>query len=307
MIRLLKEKFEKGVKPSKRSVEEKLKFGVIVLDKPVGPTSHEAASFVKKILHLKKAGHTGTLDYNVSGVLVVLLENSCKTAVLFKNNVKTYVGVLKLGGEVEREKLEEAVRMFTGDIYQKPPVASAVAKKLRVRRVYDFKILEKKGLKVLFKARVESGTYIRTLCFHVGEFLGVGGEMEELRRVESGPFKESQAVILQKLVDAEWLYSQGKGERLSEIVLNIEDALKMMKVKKVIASDYALHSISSGADLAVPGVAGLDESITRNDIVGVFTGKGELVCIGKALMSSSEVLKSKKGIAIDVERVVHSF
>jgi H/ACA ribonucleoprotein complex subunit 4 len=306
MIRLLNEKFEKGKPPSERSVEEKLRFGVVIIDKPLGPTSHETASFVKKILHLSKTGHTGTLDHNVSGVLVVLLEDSCKTAVLFKNNIKTYVGVLKLESEVKEEELRKAVKFFVGDIYQKPPLASAVAKKLRIRKIYNFEILEKKGLRVLFKARVDAGTYIRTLCFHLGEVLGVGGGMEELRRIESGFFKESQAVILQKLVDAQWLYSQGKGERLNKMVLNIEDVLEMMKVKKVIASDYALHSISTGANLAIPGIIEMDD-FDKNEVLGIFNGKGELVCIGKALMSSKDVLKSKNGIAIDVDRVIHAF
>lgn len=306
MIRLLSEKFEKGVKPSERSVEEKLRFGVVIVDKPVGPTSHETASFVKKILHLKKTGHTGTLDHNVSGVLVVLLENSCKTAVLFKNNVKTYVGVLKLGAEVDGKKLENSISLFVGNIYQKPPLASAVAKKLRIRRVYDFEIIEKKGLRVLFKARVDAGTYIRTLCFHLGEVLGVGGEMAELRRIESGVFNESQTIILQKLVDAFWLYSQGKGERLKKMILNIEDVLAETGVKKVVASDYALHSISTGANLAIPGIVEMDD-FDKDDVVGIFSGKGELICIGKTLMSSKDILKSKKGVAIDVERVIHSF
>ncbi len=306
MIKLLKEKFEKGKKPSERSLDERLKLGVIIIDKPVGPTSHETASFVKRILGLSKTGHTGTLDYNVSGVMVVLLEDSCKTAVLFKNNVKTYVGVLKLESDLSENELKKAMRLFVGDIYQKPPLASAVAKKLRVRRVYEFDFIEKKGLRVLFKARVDAGTYIRTLCFHLGEFLGVGSEMEELRRIESGVFNENQAVILQKLVDAQWLYSQGKGERLNKIILNIEEVLNRMGVKKVVASDFALHSISTGANLAVPGIVEMDE-FDKSEILGIFTGRGELVCIGKTLMSSEEILNSKKGVAIDIERVVHGF
>ena len=306
MIKLLKEKFEKGKKPAERGLDEKLKFGVIIIDKPIGPTSHETASFVKKILHLGKTGHTGTLDHNVSGVMVVLLENSCKTAVLFKNNIKNYVGVLKLERDLSEDEVKKAMRLFVGDIYQKPPLASAVAKKLRIRRIYEFDFIEKKGSRVLFKARVDAGTYIRTLCFHLGEFLGVGAEMEELRRTESGVFSENQAVILQKLVDAYWIYSQGSEKKLNKMILNIEDVLKMMKVKRVIASDFALHSISTGADLAVPGIVEMDE-FDKGEVLGIFTGKGEIVCIGKTLMSSEEILNSKKGIAIDVERVIHSF
>jgi H/ACA ribonucleoprotein complex subunit 4 len=306
MIKLLDEKFEKGVKPSERSVEEKLRFGLLVVDKPIGPTSHETASFVKKILNLSKTGHTGTLDFNVSGVLVVLLENSCKTAVLFKNHEKTYFGVFELGKDLDEDKIKEAMTFFVGEIYQKPPLASAVAKKLRTRKVYEFEFLEKRGVKVLFKARVDAGTYIRTLCFHVGEFLGVGAEMIELRRTESGVFTEKQSVILQKLVDSQWLYLQGKPEFLDRLVLNVEDALNLMKVKRVVASDYALHSISTGANLAIPGIVEMDD-FEKGETVGIFTGKGEIVCIGKTLMSSAEISKLKKGIAIDIERVVHAF
>ncbi|MBI5635354.1 RNA-guided pseudouridylation complex pseudouridine synthase subunit Cbf5 [Candidatus Micrarchaeota archaeon] len=301
LITLLEEESSWGTNPSKRSVEQLLSNSLVLIDKPCGPTSHEVSSIVKKLLHAKKAGHTGTLDPDVSGVLPVLINEATKIASGFLESEKQYACVMSLSEKIPEKKLLETLDYFTGKIYQTPPEASAVKKELRVREVYELKLLEFTGRQALFLARVEGGTYIRTLCEDIGLVLGFDCEMAELRRTCAAGFSESQCVTLQDLSDAFWLYKERNDEtQLKKMLLPIEQALKL---KKVIVSDGAVKPISTGADLAIPGINQLDEEIKVNELVLVESGNGQAVCIAKALMGAKEIASQKKGIAFDVQRV----
>ncbi|MEK6843021.1 MAG: RNA-guided pseudouridylation complex pseudouridine synthase subunit Cbf5, partial [Candidatus Micrarchaeota archaeon] len=136
MIIIQKGKSQLGTSPEKRSMEDRLKYGIVVIDKPQGPSSHEVSAFSRKILKLDVTGHTGTLDQNVSGVLVVLLENSRKVVNFLPNTDKKYVCMMRLSREIPIIPLEKTFENFRGEIYQKPPLLSAVAKKLRTRKVF---------------------------------------------------------------------------------------------------------------------------------------------------------------------------
>jgi H/ACA ribonucleoprotein complex subunit 4 len=305
MIQLRQEPATAGKHPRERTVEEALAYGLIPVDKPPGPTSHEVSSFVKKVLGLKKTGHTGTLDADVSGVLLVLLENSCKAAKYLMGEGKKYVCLMELGGKVEKKGLEEALSHFKGKIYQTPPLESAVAKKLRIREIYELNILEIEKNLVLFECSCEAGFYLRKLCFDVGEVLGCGAKMRELRRMEAGGVGEEKAVSLQELSDAFWLWKEkNDGKELRKMIVPVEEVLAL---KRVVASDLALKSISTGANLAIPGIISLGEGIRAGEYVQVLTQKGELVCVARALMTSSMVAEKEHGLAFDVERVIHSF
>src|SRR3989344_4659329 len=108
MLILRKAESKAGKPPGQRSLEEKLRKGVFVLDKPCGPTSHEAAAFIRKILGLRKAGHSGTLDYNVSGVLPVLLEEGTKAARYLLGSRKEYVCIMRLNERKSEKEIKEA-------------------------------------------------------------------------------------------------------------------------------------------------------------------------------------------------------
>ena len=309
MIRLQEIECKVGEPPSERSLEEKIRKGVFILDKPSGPSSHEAAAFVKKILGQSKAGHSGTLDANVSGVLPVLLEESTKAAKYLLGSRKKYVCVLRLGENKSKKEIEDAFSHFKGKIFQKPPLESAVVKKMRVREVFELAVLEAEGKYVLFECDVEGGFYVRKICFDVGEVLGCGGEMAELRRVYAAGFTEKEAHSLQDLSDAFWLWTEkGEDKELQKMVLTLEEALEG-KLKKVVVDDGAIKPITTGANLAIPGIVSLDESIENHESVQVLNGMGEIICFAKALIDSKEIVSraqsGKGGLAFDVERVVH--
>lgn len=303
MIVLREEHGKWGKKPSERSLDEHLRYGIALVDKPRGPTSHEVSSFVKKILGLRKTGHSGTLDANVSGVLPVLLEESCKASGFLLRERKSYVCVMCLSKEKTRREIEEAFSHFRGKIYQTPPLESAVVKKLRVREVFALKVLEVEGRDVLFECEVEAGFYVRKLVFDAGEVLGTHAQMLELRRTRAAEFSENDCVTLQDLSDAHWLWRERGDERLlRKMVLPIERAVFL---KRVVVDDNAIRPITTGANIAVPGICALDEGIARGESVQVLSLKGELLCFATALLSGKEVKSRGKGIAFDVERVIH--
>ncbi len=304
MHSLYEEQCKTGKSPSQRSIEEALEYGVICIDKPCGPSSHEVSAFARKILQVKKSGHTGTLDPNVSGVLPILLNNSCKASHFLGETTKEYVCVMHLGKKVDEVELEKTLARFRGKIYQKPPLASAVAKNLRIREVYKLNILEIVGKGVLFTVSSEAGFYVRNLVFDIGEVLGIKTEMAELRRTRAGLLKEDKAITLHGLSDYYWLWKEKSKEELKKFIIPIEEVIGL---KRVIASDDCLKPISTGANLAIPGIVALDEKIQKGEKVGIFTGKGELVAVATALMSFSDIKKAEKGMAFDIDRVIHSF
>ena len=184
-----------------KSIKELLEFGIIIIDKPSGPTSFDVSDFVRKTLGLRKTSHFGTLDPKVTGVLPVALNRACKLTGFFLGEDKEYVGIMRLHEPVSQEKLKKAIKDFTGKIMQKPPVKSRVKRVEREREIKSFEILEKDGdgQNILFKTEVQGGTYIRKLVHDLGIALGVGAHMLELRRIRAGIFKEGNSINLYDL------------------------------------------------------------------------------------------------------------
>src|SRR5207249_258354 len=195
-----------GLRPEDRSIQEMLRLGVFVADKPQGPSSHQVSAWVRDMLGLSKAGHSGTLDPRVTGVLPIALETATRAVDAMLEGDKEYVGVLHLHQDVEEARVRAMLERFTGEVWQTPAVRSAVKRELRTRWIYELEPLEFDGRLTLFRTRCESGTYIRTLCNDVGEALGVGGHMLDLRRTRTATFPEVEAHSLLALQDAhvEW-------------------------------------------------------------------------------------------------------
>jgi H/ACA ribonucleoprotein complex subunit 4 len=294
---------EHGCYPSRRPIQEYIRKGVVCIDKPMGPTSHEVVVWVRKILEVKKTGHAGTLDPRVTGVLPVFIEDATKLVKFLQESEKEYVCLMRLHGNVRKEELERVASMFVGRIYQRPPLKSAVRKKLRIREIYELEILEMDGRDVLFRVRTESGTYIRKLCRDIGEVLGVGAHMQELRRTRTGKFGEKDSYTLHDLLDAYIFWKEdGEEEYIRQIIKPMETAVA--DLPKVVVKDTAVDAICHGANLSVRGVAFVERSVKKDSITAIFTLKNELVAIGKALMDAEEIYSANKGIAVDIERVL---
>ena len=184
--------------------------GVINLDKPSNPSSHEVVAWLRRMLRVDKTGHSGTLDPKVTGCLIVCIDRATRLVKSQQGAGKEYVAVLRLHDRLkDPSALPRALQTLTGALFQRPPLISAVKRQLRVRTIYDSKLLEydeNRNLAV-FWVSCEAGTYIRTLCVHLGLLLGVGGHMQELRRVRSGALSENDEIVtMHDVMDAQWLY-----------------------------------------------------------------------------------------------------
>ncbi len=292
-----------GCLPYKRPIEEYLNKGIINLNKPPGPTSHQVSEWVKQILNVKKAGHSGTLDPKVSGVLPVGINEGTKVLQTLLVAGKEYVALMHLHEKVPSEKIKEALNDFSGKIFQRPPLIAAVKRLLRVREIYYNELLEINEKDVLFKVGCEAGTYIRRFCHDIGLVLGTGAHMQQLIRTKTGQFNINDSVLLQDVVDAYHFWKEdGDEKELRRVVQPMEIAL--VHLPKIIISDYAINSVCHGAQLAAPGVLKVETGITPGDLVAVFSQKGEAVFYGRALMGSNEILKAKKGFVLKTKRVL---
>lgn len=291
-----------GKHPPERTAEELVNYGIVNIDKPKGPTSHQTSDYVKKILHLDKAGHSGTLDPAVTGVQPIALGKATRITQFLLTAPKEYVCLMHLHREVPEETIREAIKKFMGKIRQKPPVKSAVKRVERTREIYEFEIIEIKGKDVLFRVKCQAGTYIRVLCHKIGEELGTGAHMAELRRTQAGPFTEADHLVtLNDLQDAYHFYKEENNPKLlMHCIQPIEKALKYLP--KCWVFDTTLQSLSHGRDVAIPGISKL-ENFRKGETVAVMTLKEELVAIGEAAMSGVEINTQQKGIAIRVKKV----
>ena len=298
-----------GNYPEERSVEELLESGIIILDKPKGPTSHQVVAWVKEILGVAKTGHSGTLDPNVSGVLVVGLNDGTKYLNALLEGPKEYVAILELSHTVPKKDIRRTVAEFRGKIYQTPPLHAAVVRRLRKREIYFSNILGISGKRMLFHVGCESGTYIRTLCEDLGRGMGVKGTMAALRRVGTAHFHESEAVNLHELKDARVFYEEGDGEdtgddeetELRRILRPPEDILDLFP--KIVIKDSAVDAICRGAPLTVPGIAAVDTNIYRSRDVALLSMKGEGVALARAKFNSKHIAGMTKGVAAVSTRV----
>ena len=292
-----------GCYPFNRPMEEYIRKGFVVIDKPMGPSSHEVVVWVRRILNVQKTGHTGTLDPRVTGVLPIMIEDATKLVRILQGSEKEYVCLMRLHGDVRKEEIERVLKLFEGKIYQRPPLKSAVKKRLRVRTIYKIDILEIEGRDVLFKVTTEAGTYIRKLCTDIGEVLGCGAHMQELRRTRTGIFDEGMCYTLHDLLDAYTFWKEeGEEKYLRQIIKPME--LAVINVPKVVIKDTAVDAICHGADLTAKGVLYIEKTVKKDELVAIFTLKNELVALGKALMDAEEMLKVRSGIVVDVTRVI---
>ena len=287
--------------PEDRSISELMSFGVINIDKPIGPSSHQISAWVREIVKVGKTAHSGTLDPKVTGCLPILLGDATRLSKLLLGK-KEYVVVLELhkGGKNETE-LSQILEEFKGEIYQKPPKKSAVSRKVRVREIYDIELLEIKGRKALLRVECESGTYIRKLCHDIGLILGQGAHMGDLRRTKSYPFDDGELSKLHELVDAVEIWKQeGNEELIREIIHPAESILE--GIPKIIISQTAAMQVANGAPVYAPGIISAEkkEILTEGMRVVCYTQGGSAVCLGEY----TGKIDSKKGKVVELERVL---
>ncbi|MCE4611905.1 MAG: RNA-guided pseudouridylation complex pseudouridine synthase subunit Cbf5 [Desulfurococcales archaeon] len=222
------------------------------------------------------------------------------------HSTKEYVCVMQLHRPVPEDRLRSVLREFEGEIYQRPPLRSSVKRALRTRRVYKIELVEYDGERfAILRVDCDAGTYMRKLCWDIGLVLGVGAHMRELRRTRTGPFSEDSGLLVRMQDLAEAIYrwrEEGSDDMLRRVVVPGE--LSVCHIPKVVVRDTAVDSLAHGAQLAVPGVAAVEEGFSRGDLVAMLTLKGELVGLGVAELGWDEMLEAKRGIAVKPSRII---
>lgn len=294
-----------GKSPSHRTIQELINYGIVCIDKPQGPTSHQVSAYARDILGVKKTGHSGSLDPNVTGVLVTATGRATRIVDSLLKAGKEYICVMHLHQSIEPKLIKKALKKFEGKIRQLPPLKSAVKRQLRYRKVHYNKILEisEDNKDVLFRTGVQAGTYIRKLVHDIGIELGCGAHMAELRRTKVAYFNEdTNMVTLQDLKDSLEIYKQTNNEKIiRDKILPIEVAVEHMP--KIWVRDSAVNTLCHGANLNLPGISKLHENIEPDMNVALMTLKDELIATGMAKLSTSTMLKKDKGLAVKINKV----
>ncbi|CAH8498762.1 unnamed protein product [Dicrocoelium dendriticum] len=296
-----------GYSPLHRPIDEHIQAGIINLDKPSNPSSHEVVAWVKRALGVGKTGHSGTLDPKVTGCLIVCINRATRLVKSQQSAGKVYIGIFRLHEALDDYKrIQQAVETLSGALFQRPPLVAAVKRQLRVRTVYENKLLEydkEKGLGVI-RVTCEAGTYVRTLCVHIGLLLGCGGIMEELRRTRSGNLtEEDNMVTMHDVLDAKWLYDNRRDESyLRRIIMPLERLL--ISHKRIMIKDTTVCAICYGAKLMLPGVLRYDNDINVNDEIVLMTTKGEAVAVAIALMATATIATCDHGLVAKLKRVI---
>jgi H/ACA ribonucleoprotein complex subunit 4 len=295
---------EHGHFPDQRPIPELLNLCIIPLDKPAGQTSSQVVAWVRQMLDAKRAGHSGTLDPPATGLLPIALGDGTKALSTLLIGSKQYLAVMRLHSPVGQPELDAVIKEFTGDIYQKPPERSSVKRVRRVRTIYELEQVERDGNLVLLRVLCQAGTYVRKLIYDMGEVLGVGASMIELRRTKVSDLTEEKGMVrLHDLALAVAKYKEtGEEAPLRLCVLPIERALT--HVKSIVVKDSAVDALCHGATLTVPGVARASSDLAKDDMVAIYTQKGEVVALATAKMSFDEIYEAEKGVAGVLSRVV---
>jgi H/ACA ribonucleoprotein complex subunit 4 len=296
-----------GSSPLSRPLKEHISSGVINLDKPANPSSHEVVSWIKRILRVDKTGHSGTLDPKVTGCLIVCVDRATRLVKAQQSAGKEYVGVVRLHSAIEdTRKLNRAVETLTGALFQRPPLISAVKRQLRIRTIYESKLVEydeKRNLGI-FWVSCEAGTYVRTLCVHLGLLVGTGGHMQELRRVRSGVMSETDNLVtMHDVMDAQHVYDTTKDEKyLRRVVMPLECLLT--NYKRIVVKDSAVNAICYGAKLMIPGLLRFADDIDIGKEVVLMTTKGEAIAVGIAQMTTAVMATCDHGVVAKIKRVI---
>lgn len=282
--------------------------GVINVYKPSGITSFDVVRTIKKLCKTKKVGHTGTLDPMATGVLPICIGNATKIVDYIMQNHKVYKATLKLGvttdtydregkilseselGNITNKHIEEVIRGFIGDIEQMPPMYSAlkvngkrlyelarqgieIERQKRKITIYDINIENVDIPYVKFTVKCSKGTYIRSLCYDIGDILKVGGAMWDLERVETGAFSIENSIALEELNE----------ENIKNFIIPMDEALKY---KPIVFSNKFEKLLLNGVTIQNPFVI---KDIEENILYKVYI-EDRFIGIGK---------KTEKGFKIE--------
>jgi H/ACA ribonucleoprotein complex subunit 4 len=299
---LIKQKIKiSKLKP--KTAEELFRCGIVNLDKPAPMLSKEAGRKIKNALEIWKAGHAGTLDPAVTGVLPIFLSKSRKLSGILTNAGKEYYCWMRIHDDISEAKVKAALKKFTGKITQLPPKISAVKRVERVREIYYIDYIKKERNTYEFIIGCQAGTYIRKYCHDIGEYLGTGAHMEKLIRTKAGPFKLKDSTKWEDVFKLYKKYRETNDDKLiRKLIRPIEEAVDFLP--KVWVDNDVIPRLQHGSPVFAPGIVQVEDDIKVGDIVACYTIENKLASVGFAEMDSKQMIKEKKGLSIKTDVVM---
>jgi len=281
---------KRGVDPYSRDIEELLESGIILVNKPRGPTSHQLAAWTRELLGIKRLGHGGTLDPFATGLLTLLCGKATRLTDIVLSGDKTYVGVIRFSKKIDRENLDLVLSSLVGKAYNVPPRESAVKVRVRSRQFNSINCLDEDSESRVFAIEVscEAGSYIRTLARDIGLLVGAQCELIELHRTKSGTFDSAMACTMQQLTDAVHVWREhGDDRAVRKLISPIERVLVSLPL--IVVKDGAAAAVSHGASLARPGIAKFSGGVKAGSSVLIQSMKGEAVAIAELKVDSDDL------------------
>jgi len=271
-----------------RSLEDRLDAGLILIDKPSGPTSHQIAAWAKDILGINHLAHGGTLDPFATGVLTLMTGRARRLTSQVLAHDKEYVGILKVGGDADMGGLRDAIHALRGEIYNVPPSESAVKVQVRTRRIRSFEVLDTVERLAAIRVACDAGTYVRTLARDLGLMINAPIKLVELRRTRSGRFTEDHCVPMEDLVDAVHLWKKmGDASAMLRLVSPID--VLMNGRSGLVIKDGAVAAVTHGAPLTRPGIQAIEGDFESDDEIVLWSMKGEVVALANATRGTAEI------------------
>jgi len=285
-----------GSTPSQRPLEELMECGVILIDKPSGPSSHQLAAWARSLLGIKRIGHGGTLDPFATGLLTLLCGRATKITGEILKKPKSYVAVLRFKNPILKEDLSDLVNKMQGDVYNVPPKESAVKIQVRSRKISKTELIQsEEGDRVhLVSIDCEAGTYIRTLVRDLGLLTGNDCELLELHRSMTGSLDDQMACTMQQLADAVFLWREHDDPRGIKRLLSPVEAV-LGGIPNLVIKDGAVAALSHGAPLARPGVVSVPKGLIAGSRILISSLKGEAVAIAELTVGSDSIPTMKSG------------
>ena len=290
-----------------------------MVDKPTGVTSHDVVQELRRILGTRRVGHTGTLDPGASGVLLACVEKGTKVAQFLTAYDKEYRAVIRLGAttdtydgegeiketkeecQVSSERIIDAINSFRGEIWQLPPLHSAI--KYKCKRLYQYarekkevertkRKVEIKEISIMdvnmpyveLKVSCSKGTYLRSLAHDVGQKLGCGAYLFSLRRTKVGPYGLQDALSPERISEVK------KEGKINEALISIEEALAHLP--SVAVQEDSVARIQHGVPLVSSSVSKVEGSFEPGQTVSITDEQGRIIAMGKALSPSEKFLDS---------------
>jgi H/ACA ribonucleoprotein complex subunit 4 len=247
------------------------------------------------------------ISFTGLGSLVVCIDRATRLVKSQQSAGKEYVGVCRFHSNPGSiEKVAKAIQTLTGALFQRPPLISNVKRQLRIRTIYESKLIEYDSERNLcvFHVSCEAGTYIRTLCVHLGLLLGVGAHMQELRRVRSGIMSEAKGLVtMHDILDAQWAFDNLKEESYLRAAVMPLEAL-LINYPRIVLKDSAVNAICYGAKLMISGVLRFADGIEVGTEVVLITTKGEAIALAIAQMTTAVIATCDHGVVAKIKRVI---